>query len=467
MIKLKFLGAARNVTGSCYCLESDGQRLLIDCGLVQEREYRNRNWDPFPIPPETIDALLLTHAHLDHSGLIPKLVREGFKGKIYATAATSDISEIMLLDAAKLQEEDAAFKQKRHQREGRRGPFPEIPLYDTADAERSLKHFAPVNYGEPLALGGGIRATFHDAGHVLGSAMIKLTVSDGNEERTVLFSGDVGRWQMPILRDPTVFSQADYVIVESTYGDRLHEGVGDIDNDLAEVINSTFSAQGNIVIPSFALERAQDLLYHLNELIKAHRIPRLITFMDSPMAINITEVFERHPELFDKEMTQTIKQHQSLFDLPGLKMVRSTEDSKAINSIRGTAIIIAGSGMCTGGRIKHHLFNNITRPQSTILFIGYQATGTLGRQIVEGAPRVRILGEYLPVEAKIKQIHGFSAHADRDELLRWLSGLKAAPRRVFITHGEAEAAESFAGYLSQKTGWKTLIPHYKQEVNLE
>jgi len=467
MTKLKFLGAAQNVTGSCYCLESGGSRLLIDCGIVQERKFLSRNWNPFPVPPETIDAVLLTHAHLDHSGLIPKLVREGFKGKIYATAATSDISEIMLLDSAKIQEEDAAFKKRRHQREGRNGPFPEIPLYDINDAERSLNHFSPVNYGEPVALGEGIRATFHDAGHVLGSAMIKLSVREGNEERTVLFSGDIGRWHKPILRDPTVFSQADYVIVESTYGDRLHESSGDIDDNLAEVINSTVSAQGNIVIPSFALERAQELLYHLNELLKAHRIPRLITFMDSPMAINITEVFERHPKLFDKEMTQTIRQHQSLFDLPGLKMVRRTEDSKAINNIKGTSIIIAGSGMCTGGRIKHHLFSNITRPQSTILFIGYQAAGTLGRQIVGGARRVRILGQYLPVEAKIKQIHGFSAHADRDELLRWLGGLKQAPRKVFITHGEAEAAASFAGYLSQETGWNTLIPRYKQTVTLE
>ncbi len=465
-VKLKFLGAARNVTGSRYCIESNNVRLLVDCGLYQEREFSGRNWEPFPVSPNTIDALLLTHAHLDHCGLLPKLVREGFRGRIYCTAATSDIAQITLLDAAKLQQEDAEFKRKRHEREGRRGAFPEVPLYTVDDVEASLPLFSPVQYGEALQISDGIKATFFDAGHVLGSSMIMITVCEGSLERTILFSGDVGRWNKPILRDPTMFAEADYVIVESTYGDRLHESPSNIVNCLAEAINSTLKAGGNIVVPSFALERAQEVLYYLNNLLTEHRIPQTAVFLDSPMAVNITEVFERHPELYDQEMTRLVHLNKSPFDLRGLRIVRTMDESKAINNIKNGAMIIAGSGMCTGGRIKHHLVNNISRPESTILFVGYQAVGTLGRQIVDGAKIVRILGQHYPVRARIVQMQGFSAHADRDELFRWLSGLKRAPRHVFVTHGEPEVSESFGSFLGEKTGWDISVPEYLAEVVL-
>ncbi|MGB2800057.1 MAG: MBL fold metallo-hydrolase [Dehalococcoidia bacterium] len=466
-IKLSFLGAAKNVTGSRYLLEVNNTRLLVDCGLYQEREYRSRNWDPFPTPPHTIDAVLLTHAHLDHCGLLPKLVRDGFRGKIYCTAATSDIAEIMLLDAAKLQEEDAAFKTHRHEREGRKGPFPEVPLYTVDDAKAALPLFSPVRYGEAIQIGDDIKATFYDAGHVLGASMIMVSVTQAEEERTILFSGNVGRWNRPILRDPTIFTEADYVLVESTYGDRLHEDSTEIGNRLVEVVNSTLRAGGNLVVPSFALERSQEILYYMNELLVKRRIPQLMVFLDSPMAVSITEIFERHPDLYDTEMTKLVSLNRSPFDLPGLKMVRTVDESKAINYIRGSAMIVAGSGMCTGGRIKHHLVTNISRPESTILFVGYQAVGTLGRQIVDGAEKVRILGQHYPIRARIAQIQGFSAHADRNELLRWLSGLTRAPKHVFITHGEPEVAEGFSRLLREKTGWDTSVPEYRAEVLLE
>jgi len=466
-IKLAFLGGAKSVTGSRYLLEYNNTRLLVDCGLFQEREFRKRNWAPFLFPPDTIDAALLTHAHIDHSGLLPKLVRDGFKGKVYCTAATTDICEIMLLDSAKLQEEDAEFKRKRHEREGRKGPFPEVALYTSDEAKECLSLFTPVPYREAIQIGDGVEATFYDAGHVFGSSMIKISLNQGTGKRTILFSGDVGRWDTPILKDPTTFDDADYVIVESTYGDRIHESLGDIGNLLAQTINSTLEAGGNILVPSFALERAQEILYYMNQLLIEKRIPRLPVFLDSPMAISITEVFKRHPNLFDKEMIEMVRNGKSPFDFPGLQMVRTVDESKAINDIKSGAMIIAGSGMCTGGRIKHHLVTNINRPESTILFVGYQAVGTLGREIVNGAEKVRILGNHYPVKANVTQIQGFSAHADRDELFKWLSGLKKNPVGVFITHGEAEASQNFSIFLQEKTGWNISVPEYRTEVMLE
>ncbi|MBI4187650.1 MAG: MBL fold metallo-hydrolase, partial [Chloroflexi bacterium] len=381
-IKLSFLGAASNVTGSRYLLEANNTRLLIDCGLYQERDFKYRNWEPFTVPPSSIDAVLLTHAHVDHCGLVPKLVRDGFRGRIYCHSATCEIAQIILLDAAHLQEEDTAFKKRRHEREKRKGPFPEIPLYTADDARAAFPLFVPVNYEQDIPLGDGIKATFHDAGHVLGSSMIKITVSQPGVDRSIIFSGDVGRRDRPILHDPTHFSQTDYVVIESTYGDRIHQQPIDIGDELAEIVNATWKARGNLILPSFALQRSQEILYHMNKLLMEDRIPHLLVFLDSPMAISITEVFKRHSELFDKEMFRLMHQNKSPFDFPGLKMVQTTDESKALNHISGTIMIIAGSGMCTGGRVKHHLVTNITRPESTILFLGYQAIGTLGRQIV-------------------------------------------------------------------------------------
>ena len=468
-LRLRFLGAAQNVTGSCFLLEINDARIMVDCGLYQEREFKSRNWAPFLVEPASVDAVLLTHAHLDHCGLLPKLVRDGFRGKIYCTEATAEITQITLLDSAHLQEEDAEIKKWRHDREGRKGPFPEVPLYTVDDAKASLPLFSPVKYEEPLFIGNGnqIKVTFCDAGHVLGSSMIKVGLQAGGEKRNLVFSGDIGRWHRPIVQDPTSIDEVDYLVVESTYGDRVHEAVADIGNRLADIINATHRAGGNIVVPSFALERSQEMLYYMNQLLLENRIPHLMVFLDSPMAISITEVFKNHSELFDRDMAELVLKKKSPFSFPNLVMTQTTEESKAINHIKGSVMIIAGSGMCAGGRIKHHLVSNISRRESTILFVGYQAVGTLGRQLIDGVKKVRILGNYHPVKAKIEQIHGFSSHADRNELLNWLSGLKKAPRRVFVVHGEDKSATSFGNLLKEKTRWDVTIPQYGTEAVLE
>ena len=419
------------------------------------------------MPPENLDAVLLTHAHLDHCGLLPKLVREGFNQAIYCTGATAEITRIMLLDSGKINEEDAEYKRGRHERESRKGPYPEIPLYTREDAEAVYPLFSPVKYGQTVKIGDGVEVTFYDAGHVLGSSMVKLKIEQNGEARTIIFSGDIGRRNKPILNDPTFFDEADYVIMESTYGDRLLERPEGAANQLADVISATAKRGGNVVIPSFALERSQELLYYLNEFRLEGRIPHLKVFVDSPMAVEVTGVFERHPELFDEEMKKLLRQQKSPFDFPGLNLVGTVDESKAINHMDGSVIIIAGSGMCTGGRIKHHLVNNISREESAILFVGYQAAGTLGRQIVDGAKRVRMLGQYYPVKAGIVQLNGFSAHADRDGLVRWLSSLRKPPRRVFITHGEPDSSQHLAGLIRKSHGWETIVPSYQEQVLLD
>lgn len=465
--RLTFLGAAHTVTGSRYLIEANGARVLVDCGLYQERQFRERDWAPFPVPPHSINAVLLTHAHLDHSGLLPKLARDGFHGRIYCTAATKEIAELILLDSAGLQVEDAEFKRKRHQREGRRAAFPEVPLYDTGDAKSCLPLFRPVSYGRPIEIASGIEVTFFDAGHTLGSAMLQVKITEGGKSITVIFSGDIGREGKPILMDPTTFKEADYVVMESTYGDTVLDSAEQMVPKLAESVNRTARAGGNILIPSFALERAQEILYYLNRLLIENNIPHLVVFLDSPMAVSITEIFEHHHELLDEETMDLIHKGESPFDFPGLHLVRTVEESKAINHIKGTAVIISGSGMCTGGRIKHHLAANIARPDSAVLFVGYQAAGTLGREIVEGARQVRILGQNYPVEAKVEYLHGFSGHADQRQLLAWLFSLTKPPKHVFITHGEAKVADDFARLVREKSGWDATAADYREEAVLD
>jgi len=468
LAKLTFLGGAGNVTGSCYLLESQDTRVLIDCGMYQERKYQERNWQPFPFDPRSIDVVFLTHAHLDHCGLLPKLVRDGYKGKIYCTQATAELAEIILLDAAQLQVEDAIYKAKRHKREGRRGPYPEIPLYTVEDAEAVQPHFSAVEYLSCARINSNIESCYYEAGHVLGAAVISINIQKDGQNHRVIFSGDIGEPDRPIVNDPAIFDEAEYIVIESTYGNRTHEEHKSIDiqKQLRDCINRTVSAGGNIIIPSFALERSQELLYHLNELFLRKEIPPLIVFLDSPMATRITEVFKRHAELFDEEMMRRLHQGNSCFSFENLKMVQSVEESKAINNIKGSSIIIAGSGMVTGGRVKHHIVNNIRRAESTILFVGYQAEGTPGRILLDGTKKIRLLGQVHPVRAHIEKIDGFSAHADCDGLLAWLSDIRVPPRCVFITHGEEKAATSFAKFLSERTGWTIKVPLYKETVKL-
>ncbi len=468
-MNIQFLGAARNVTGSSFCLEVDGTRIVIDCGLYQERDFKDRNWAPFGVDPTTIDAVLLTHGHLDHCGLLPRLVAQGFDGPVYCTPATSEIANIVMQDSGHIQEDDAAYKLKRHKKEGREGktPFPVKPLYTKADAEAVAKHMQPTRYEQPVKISDSITATFHDGGHILGSSMIAVDAGKGDAKRRIIFSGDIGRGDSPILHDPSLFEHADYVLCESTYGNRDHKPTKFIPDQLARIINVTVEAGGKIAIPSFAVERSQELLYHLSGLLAEEKIPHVPVYLDSPMAIRVTEVFLKHPELFDEDALELLKQGNHPCDFPELKTTRTTDESKAIAKTGGPAIIIAGSGMCTGGRIKHHIKNLISDEKNTILFIGYQATGTLGRYILEGADEIRIHGKKRPIRARIEKINGFSAHADRNELYTWLSALKSPPRKLFIVHGEEGAAEDFARFVGEKTGWDIVVPHYLDVIELD
>jgi metallo-beta-lactamase family protein len=466
-MKLHFLGANRQVTGSRYCLEAAGRKMLIDCGMFQERPFVSRNWEPSPIPPAEISQLLLTHVHIDHCGLIPRLVQQGYRGPIRATRASVELAEIMLRDAARIQVEDAAYKRRRHRKEGRRGKYPEVALYDEADVEATLPLFEPVAYRTALELDEHFSVTFHDAGHILGSAMLEIVAKEDGRTRHLLFSGDIGQWKKPLLRDPTLFDRADYVVMESTYGDRLHEDGGSIEDQLRGVINETADRGGNVVIPTFAVERAQELMYHISRLVHDDRIPDMPIFLDSPMAIDVTQIFREFPDCLDQETWQLIASGEPPLSFPGLRMVRSVEQSKQINSVKGPCIIMATSGMCTSGRIKHHLRQNVRDERSTILFVGYQAEGTLGRQILDRRPEVRIHGRNYPMRAEVRQIFGFSGHADRDDLLRWLTHLNEAPRRVFLTHGDEEAGSSLAARIRERPGWPVTVPEYRQVVELD
>jgi metallo-beta-lactamase family protein len=463
---ITFLGAARNVTGARFLVAHNDRRVLVDCGMFQERDYRSRNWDPLPFAVRDLDAVVLTHAHVDHCGLLPKLVREGFKGPIWCTPATADIAQIVLADTGKIQEEDAVRKQKRHSREGRVGPYGDKALYTAADAANVTPLLNVVGYGSGVRVAPGVEVTFRDAGHILGSASVAMNLDRAGKPLSVLFSGDLGRPNAPILRDPEPVGAADYIVIESTYGDRMHRPMESIQDRLADVVNRTCPKGGCVVIPSFAVERTQELLYRLHELLDAKRIPRVPVFLDSPMASSVTEVFRRHPELFDDDVRDMLVRGVHPCDFPGLRLCRSAEESEAAGNARG-AIIIAGSGMCTGGRIKRHIANHIGREASAILFVGYQASGTLGRQILDGAPEVRVSGEMYAVKAQVTKINGFSAHADQSELMGWLRTATRAPRRVIVTHGEPDTAVTFGAEVGRQLGWETAVPGYGETVALD
>ena len=465
-MKLHFLGANRQVTGSRYCLEVAGHEVMVDCGMFQERRFQPRNWDPCPIPPAQIDALLLTHVHIDHCGLIPKLVKDGFRAPIYATEPSVALTDIMLRDAAEIQEEDIGYKLKRHQREGRKSPFPYQPLFNVVDVDRCLPLLRTCKYGVAFEVVPGVTARFFDAGHILGSAMIQLDVTENGRATRIAFSGDIGQPNKPIIRDPSRLLDADYVVMESTYGDRNHSHPGDTETQLADAINDAVSRGGNVVIPTFAVERAQELIYHIGRLVRSNRIPQLPIFLDSPMAVDVTGIYLKFHEYCDEALLKMVQDQQPPFRFPTLTMVRTADESKKINQVPPTCVIMASSGMCNAGRIKHHLRNNISKPEATILFVGHQGEGTLGRQIVDGARRVRIHGQMYPVHAKISQIYGFSGHADHDGLMQWIGHFQRPPRRVFLTHGEESVALKLADEISAKLGYTTHVPHYQESIEL-
>lgn len=453
-MRLGFHGAARGVTGSCYLLEAAGRRILVDCGFFQgPREIADDNRDAFGFDPREIDFLLLTHAHLDHCGRIPLLAKAGFRGEIVATPATRELARLVLLDAAHLQEEDARRSDRRAQR---RGGEAEGPLYTIDEAAWSFDRFGrSAAYGERLVLDEGIAVTFLDAGHILGSASLVVEATESAARRTIVFSGDVGSPGHPILRDPTPPPHADVLVMESTYGDRCHRSLAESVEELWQAIADTLARGGNAIIPAFALERSQEILYFLRQGIEQNRLPRTLpVFLDSPMAISATEIMRRHPECFDAEALALFARHESIAP-PGLRFSRETADSIALNRITAGAVIIAGSGMCTGGRVRHHLRHHLWREASSVIFVGFAAEGTLAREIIDGATTVQLLGEPVRVRAHVHTINGFSAHADQRELLAWQASAAAA--RTFLVHGEPRRGmKSLADLLEARGGDVTM-----------
>ena len=444
-MRLSFHGANQAVTGSCHRVEVGGLSILVDCGLFQGgREVDEENAADFGFDPKSIDILLLTHAHLDHCGRIPLLVRRGFKGEIIATPASRELARVVLLDAAHLQQEEAERRTRKAHRRGQRVP---APLYGVLDALNAMDLFGRrAHYGVPIALAEGVSATFTDAGHILGSASIRLEHRDGNDSKAVIFSGDLGNSGRPILRDPCVPAPAGTVVMETTYGNRDHKPLEPSIRELYAAINDTLARGGNAIIPTFALERAQELLYHLREGVEQGLLPHALpVYLDSPMAISATEIFQHHPECYDAEARALFDRGDDPFGLPGLRFTRETADSIALNRLSGGAVIMAGSGMCTGGRIRHHLRQNLWRRDSSVIFVGFAAPRTLARILIDGAKRVRLFGDDISVNAQLYTINGFSAHADRTELLAWHRAIQ--PERTILVHGEEKSMHAFAAQL--------------------
>ncbi len=465
-LRLVFHGAAGEVTGSCFLLEGQRGKLLVDCGLFQgDKRTKERNYGPFPFDPASIDGVVLTHAHIDHSGLLPKLIKHGFRGHIYATAPTVQLCEVMLPDSGYIQEMEVERKNRKLSRAGK--PLLE-PIYTAEDARQGMSQFRPVDYKELVQVAPGFSARFWDAGHILGSAAIEVRAEEDGREISLVFSGDLGGWNRPVVRDPEVPGRVDWLIMESTYGDRIREADGDQLEQLAPIITDTFRRGGNVVIPAFAVERTQALLYGLHKLVVEGRIPQPQLFLDSPLAIAATKIFCANPEVFDEPTTAFSQQVGACpFYVPGMIMAQSTEESMAINKVKQGAIIISASGMCDAGRIKHHLKHNLWRCESSVVFVGYQAQGTLGRQLLDGSPLVRIHGEEIRVRAQIHYIEGFSAHGDQLDLLRWASSFPQRPRQIFLVHGEEKALTTLADLFQRELGVPVAVPSIGAAYELE
>jgi metallo-beta-lactamase family protein len=495
-IQIQFLGAVGTVTGSQFLVTAASQRVLVDCGMFQgSPEEVSRNRMPFAYDPAELDAVLLTHAHLDHCGRIPALVRAGYHGPIIATGGTVDLAEIVLRDAAKLQEEAENRWRRRHpeqaaaadvkgaEAEGdgeddeampermRQAP-PEgrthtrAALYRMADVDQTVRQFRAVDYDRAIEVVPGVTAIFHDAGHILGSAIIELRLADGTATTTVVFSGDLGRSDTPILRDPTPLAHAAYVLVESTYGDREHADHEAAVSDLVAAIEEVSNDRGVLLVPSFAIGRTQELVWILDELVRDGRIPRLPLYLDSPMASRASEVYLRHPEVYDAETAELLRSGQSPLEYPGETYTNAVEQSKMIRTAARPLMVVASSGMLTGGRILHHLKDFLPDPACTLLFIGYQAEGTLGRHLQSGGKTARIDGDEYPVRCRVRSISGFSAHADEHELAAWLAHFGDEPRRVFIVHGDPDAARAFADRVRNELGMDPYLPRYRETVTL-
>ncbi len=461
MAKLTFLGAAGTVTGSKYLVEAAGKRLLVDCGLFQgEKELRERNWAPLPIAPRTMDWVVLTHAHIDHTGYLPRLVRDGFRGPIYANQATCELARILLADSAHLQEEDA----QHASRKGYSRHTPPLPLYTVEEAQEALARLQEIPRSDPFRISPEFSVRGYDAGHILGSSSLELTITENGRTVTVVFSGDVGRYDQPILNNPRTPPRADVLLCESTYGDRDHPG-GSVLDQLAEVINRVAGRGGSVVIPGFAVGRIQTLLYLIRQLELAGRIPRLPTYVDSPMAITATELYLAHREDHSPEFARVEQQTGDPLDTHDVHMTRTVEESKQINNVP-RCLILSASGMATGGRVLHHLERRLPDPRNAVLLAGFQAAGTRGRALAEGARTVHMFGTDVPVRAEILEMHQLSAHAGQSELIRWLGGFQAPPHRTYLVHGEPPALSALQALIREKKQWKVDIAQYAQTVEL-
>jgi metallo-beta-lactamase family protein len=461
-MRITFHGAAQEVTGSCHALEVNGRRLLIDCGLIQGRaQDEARNRDPFAFDPRSVDAVVLTHAHLDHSGRLPLLLKAGFRGPIHAHPATIDLTRILLRDSAYLMEKESEWVTRKRLRKGLR---PEAPLYTARDLAAVNKRFRPLPYETDAEILPGVSLRLHDAGHILGSSIVAITAKSGGATRRVVFSGDLGHRDAPILRNPQTLTDANLVVMESTYGDRRHRAWDDTLLELGAALNDASEHAGNILIPAFAIGRTQELLYTFARHYEAWNLGRWTVFLDSPMAIEATEVYQRHFDLYDREAARLRKSSGDLFKMPRLHFTRTAQQSMAINRINSGAIVIAGSGMCTGGRIKQHLKHNVWRDSCHIIITGYQALGTTGRALVDGAPYIRLWGETVRVAAKIHTIGGLSAHADQVGLLDWIGGFKSHPR-VALVHGESDAITALQRALRER-GIAAEVPTRGQSVDV-
>lgn len=469
-MKIQFCGASSGVTGSCHLITTENYKILLDCGQFQGGKAMDAmNYEEFPFDPAEVDYMILSHAHIDHCGRIPLLVKRGFKGDIYCTDATADLLEVMLKDSGYIHEKEAEWKNRKNQRAGR--PLVE-PLYTCNDAMESLKFVKPVLYDQLIELNPEMKIVFNDAGHILGSAITELWVTEGNNVSKIVFSGDLGVIDRPILRDPTIIKKADYVIMETTYGNRLHpQNAMDV-KTLMDIVIKTVKRGGTVVIPSFAVGRTQELIYEFNNLYEHNKeyhkeLEDITVYVDSPMATTATEVFRRNAQVFDEEMKETIAAGDDPLDFKNLKFTRSTEESAMLNQDRKPKVIISASGMCEAGRIRHHLKHNLWDPKASVIFVGYQAEGTLGRLLVEGTEEVTLFGETIKVNAEIYNLEGFSGHADRDGLLNWLGGFQKEPKHIFLVHGEPDAKADFAETVKEKLGFNPVVVQGNSEFILE
>ncbi|MBF0481358.1 MAG: MBL fold metallo-hydrolase [Desulfovibrionaceae bacterium] len=466
-MNVKFLGAARTVTGSCFMLEAAGARFAVDCGMHQgNAEIERRNLGASVYDPPNVKFFLITHAHIDHSGLLPRMVKKGFRGKIYTTSATRDLLEIMLLDSAHIQEMEAEWQSRREQRHGGKRSD---PLYTVRDAQAVMPLIETVPYGAVIEPTPGVTASFQDAGHILGAAFIELWVKENGGVRTkYVFSGDLGRPDQLLMKDPATISQADYLFMESTYGDRDHKDQSQSREELAEAIAYSQASGEKIIIPAFAVERTQEVLYILHQMSKAGQLPAgMPIYLDSPLAIRATQIFRKHPEFMDPETNAMIAKGEDPLGVPNLRFTESTEDSRRINESQGSAIVISASGMCNAGRIKHHLRHNLWRKGASIVFVGYQGEGTPGRKIVDGAKKIKLFGEDVAIEARIFTIGGFSAHAGQSQILAWMTHFKNPNLKVFLVHGENAAQQTLAALIRERFGFAVYVPEYLETCVLK